>query len=184
MTQDAPTRHGPVVSAPPVVWGPRYGRRVLQSGDGMSSHTVREGARTELHELADAYPDRIEVETVDISQLEQVATLRDRLVGRSFDMLFINAGTANMKDEIAGEIATDEYARVLVTNALGPMRVIEACRTLVGADGLIGVMSSGQGSITNNTNGRHEVYRSSKAALNQLVSSYAARMPTIRARWC
>ncbi len=137
--------------------------------------TMREGARTELHELADAYTDRIEVETVDISQPEQVAALRDRLVGRSLDMLFINAGTANMKDEIAGEIATDEYARVLVTNALGPMRVIEACRTLVGADGLIGVMSSGQGSITNNTNGRHEVYRSSKAALNQLVRSYAAR---------
>jgi NAD(P)-dependent dehydrogenase (short-subunit alcohol dehydrogenase family) len=136
--------------------------------------TVREGARTELHELADAYPDRIEVETVDVSQPEQVATLRDRLVRRSFDMLFVNAGTANMKDEIAGEIATDEYARVLATNALRPMRVIEACQSFVGADGLIGVMSSGQGSITNTIDGLHEVYRSSKAALNQLVRSYAA----------
>ena len=101
--------------------------------------------------------------------------LRDRLASRVFDLLFVNAGTANMEDEIAGEIAAEEYTRVLVTNALGPMRVIEACRDLVAADGLIGVMSSGQGSITNNTNGLHEVYRSSKAALNQLVRSYAAR---------
>jgi NAD(P)-dependent dehydrogenase (short-subunit alcohol dehydrogenase family) len=137
--------------------------------------TVRAGARTELHDLAEAHPDRIEIETVDIAQPQQIVMLRDRLASRVFDLLFVNAGTANMEDEIAGEIATEEYARVLVTNALGPMRVIEACRNLVAADGLIGVMSSGQGSITNNTNGLHEVYRSSKAALNQLVRSYAAR---------
>ncbi|MDD1452076.1 SDR family oxidoreductase [Sphingomonas sp. H160509] len=137
--------------------------------------TVRAGARTELHDLAEAHPDRIEIETVDIAQPQQIAMLRDRLASRVFDLLFVNAGTANMEDEIAGEITTEEYARVLVTNALGPMRVIEACRNLVAADGLIGVMSSGQGSITNNTNGLHEVYRSSKAALNQLVRSYAAR---------
>lgn len=137
--------------------------------------TVRAGARTELHDLAEAHPDRIEIETVDIAQPQQIAMLRDRLASRVFDLLFVNAGTANMEDETAGEIATEEYARVLVTNALGPMRVIEACRNLVAADGLIGVMSSGQGSITNNTNGLHEVYRSSKAALNQLVRSYAAR---------
>ncbi|MET4664074.1 SDR family oxidoreductase [Sphingomonas sp. PvP056] len=137
--------------------------------------TARAGARTELHDLADAHPDHIEVETVDITQPEQIFSLRDRLVGRSFDMLFVNAGTANMQDEIAGQIASAEFARVLVTNALGPMRVIEACRDLVTAEGLIGVMSSGQGSITNNANGLHEVYRSSKAALNQLVRSYAAR---------
>ena len=137
--------------------------------------TVRAGARTELHDLAEAHPDRIEIETVDIAQPQQITALRDRLASRVFDLLFVNAGTANMEDEIAGEIATEEYARVLVTNALGPMRVIEACRNLVAADGLIGVMSSGQGSITNNTNGLHEVYRSSKAALNQLVRSYAAR---------
>ena len=137
--------------------------------------TVRAGARTELHDLAEAHPDRIEIETVDIAQPQQIAMLRDRLASRVFDLLFVNAGTANMEDEIAGEIAAEEYTRVLVTNALGPMRVIEACRNLVAADGLIGVMSSGQGSITNNTNGLHEVYRSSKAALNQLVRSYAAR---------
>jgi NAD(P)-dependent dehydrogenase (short-subunit alcohol dehydrogenase family) len=137
--------------------------------------TMREATRTELHDLSDAYPGLIEIETVDITLPGQIAALEGRLRGRSFDVLFVNAGTANMKDEIAGEIASDEYARVLVTNALGPMRVIETCQDLVQADGVIGVMSSGQGSISNNTDGRHEVYRSSKAALNQLMRSYAAR---------
>ncbi len=41
--------------------------------------------------------------------------------------------------------------------------------------GTIGVMSSGQGSLTNNTNGNHEVYRGSKAALNMFMRSFAAR---------
>jgi len=36
-------------------------------------------------------------------------------------------------------------------------------------------MSSGQGSITNNVNGMREVYRGSKAALNQYMRCFAAR---------
>jgi NAD(P)-dependent dehydrogenase (short-subunit alcohol dehydrogenase family) len=137
--------------------------------------TMRGNARTALHDLADNHSDRIEIETVDVTRTGQIAALHDRLAGRCFDMLFVNAGTANMDDEIAGDVPTEEYARVLITNALGPLRVIEGCQDLVRAGGLIGVMSSGQGSITNNTNGRHEVYRSSKSALNQLLRSYAAR---------
>jgi NAD(P)-dependent dehydrogenase (short-subunit alcohol dehydrogenase family) len=46
---------------------------------------------------------------------------------------------------------------------------------LVTESGLIGIMSSGQGSVTNNVSGMREVYRGSKAALNQFMRSYAAR---------
>ena len=137
--------------------------------------TVRGNARTKLHELAEEHEDRIELETLDITEVAQISALHDRLSGRTFDMLFVNAGTANMNDETVANVPTDEFARVLITNALSPMRVIEGLQVLVRADGLIGVMSSGQGSISDNTNGRHEVYRSSKSALNQLMRSYAAR---------
>lgn len=137
--------------------------------------TVRGTARTELHDLADGQRGNIEIETLDIDQPDQITAIRDRLSDRSFDILFVNAGTANMKDETVADIPTDEFARVLVTNALSPMRLIEKLQDHVRADGLIGVMSSGQGSISDNLNGRHEVYRSSKSALNQLMCSYAAR---------
>jgi NAD(P)-dependent dehydrogenase (short-subunit alcohol dehydrogenase family) len=63
----------------------------------------------------------------------------------------------------------------MVTNALSPLRVIEALQDLVSPAGTIGVMSSGQGSVANNTNGLREVYRGSKAALNMFMRSYAAR---------
>jgi len=138
--------------------------------------TVRGGARTELHDLADEHPGRIEVETLDVTNPDQITALRGRLSGRSFDILFHNAGIANANPrESAAEVSTEEFVRVLVTNALSPMRVIQGLQDLVPAHGLIGVMSSGQGSISNNERAGNDVYRASKAALSQLMRSYAAR---------
>jgi NAD(P)-dependent dehydrogenase (short-subunit alcohol dehydrogenase family) len=137
--------------------------------------TVQDGARTALHDLADKYHGRLEIETLDVTKADQIAALRDRLSGRTFEILFHNAGTANKKDEIISEVSTDEFVRVMITNALSPMRVVEGLEALVSLNGLIGIMSSGQGSISNNEKGGHEVYRGSKAALNQYMRSYAAR---------
>ncbi len=138
--------------------------------------TVRGAKPTLLHDLADTYGDRVEIEHLDITEPDEIAGLRDRLAGRRFDILFVNAGTANADREATmADISTDEFARVMVTNALGPLRVVEGLQGLVPSDGMIGVMSSGQGSIANNTNGRHDIYRGSKAALNMYMRSYAAR---------
>jgi NAD(P)-dependent dehydrogenase (short-subunit alcohol dehydrogenase family) len=137
--------------------------------------TVRGRARTKLHDLANEYEGRVEIESLDITEPNQIATLRGRLSGRSFDILFVNAGTANPDDGTIAEVPTEEFVRVMVTNALSPMRVVEGLQNLVPANGLIGIMSSGQGSVSNNEKGRHEVYRASKAALNQCMRSYAAR---------
>ena len=59
------------------------------------------------------------------------------------------------------------------------MRVIESLGRCVPTTGTIGVMSSGQGSIANNETGMREVYRGSKAALNMLMRSFAARPSAI-----
>ena len=138
--------------------------------------TTQGGARTELHRLADQHPGRIEVETLDVTAPEQIAELRGRLSGRRFEILFHNAGIANANPhQSAGTVSTEEFVRVLVTNALSPMRVVEGLQDLVPANGLIGVMSSGQGSISNNERAGNDVYRGSKAALNQFMRCYAAR---------
>jgi NAD(P)-dependent dehydrogenase (short-subunit alcohol dehydrogenase family) len=138
--------------------------------------TVQDGARTGLHDLADENPGRIEIETLDITERDQITALHDRLLGRRFDILFHNAGIANANPrESVAEVSTEAFVRVMVTNALSPTRVIEGLQDLVPADGLIGVMSSGQGSIGNNEKGGADVYRASKAALNQFMRCYAAR---------
>jgi len=137
--------------------------------------TVRGSGQSELHELADAHPDQVSIAPLDITDSDQISELRERLSGRAFDILFVNAGTANPTTQTIAEVSTEEFVRVMLTNALGVMRAVEGFQDLVPPTGLIGVMSSGQGSIANNTKGGFEVYRGSKAALNQYMRSYAAR---------
>jgi NAD(P)-dependent dehydrogenase (short-subunit alcohol dehydrogenase family) len=138
--------------------------------------TVRNGTtRSELHELADAHPDRLEIEILDINEPAQIASLHDRLSGRALEILFVNAGTTNNERTPIGEVPTEDFVNLMITNALSPMRVLEALQDRVTPSGLIGVMTSGQGSITNNTTGMREVYRGSKAALNMFMRSFAVR---------
>jgi len=137
--------------------------------------TERDARTSRLHRLAEAHPGRLEIENVDIVHPDQVRALRARLGSRRFDTLFVNAGVKNDDRETIADVSTEEFVRVMVTNALSPMRVIEVLEDTVVPDGTIGVMSSGQGSIANNESGRHEVYRGSKAALNMFMRSYAAR---------
>ena len=153
----------------------RYGRRVPEKGWNVVGTVRAASGRTKLYELAEEFQGRLEVETLDICEQAQVTALRERLSGRVFEMLFVNAGTTNKEKETIGEVTTGEFVRVMVTNSLCPMRVVESFQDLVSESGLIGVMSSGQGSIANNVTGMREVYRGSKAALNQFMRSYAAR---------
>ena len=137
--------------------------------------TGRDGSLDKLQRLAATAHGALDVESVDITLPQQVAALHGRLAARPLDLLFVNAGVANDASETIADVSTDEFVRVMVTNSLSPMRVIEAFQDLVRPAGTIGIMSSGQGSLTNNTNGNFELYRGSKAALNMFMRSFAVR---------
>jgi NAD(P)-dependent dehydrogenase (short-subunit alcohol dehydrogenase family) len=137
--------------------------------------TVRGSAHTPLHELKHSAGDRLLIEQLDIDEPAQITTLREHLQGLPLDVLFVNAGIALDADKPIGELGTEAFVRMMVTNALSPMRVIETLDTLVAPGGVIAVMSSGLASVANNTDGGWEGYRASKAALNTLMRSYAAR---------
>jgi NAD(P)-dependent dehydrogenase (short-subunit alcohol dehydrogenase family) len=138
--------------------------------------TIRStSTKTALNELAEMSGGQLEIETVDINYPDQVSALLTRLASRRFDMLLVNAGVKNDDRETIADVSTDEFKRVMVTNALSPMRVVETLQEVVLPTGTIAIMSSGQGSVTNNQNGNYEVYRGSKAALNMFMRSFAAR---------
>jgi NAD(P)-dependent dehydrogenase (short-subunit alcohol dehydrogenase family) len=138
--------------------------------------TARAHSTERLDALSRQHPGALRVETVDITEPAQVAALRARLEGEAIDLLFVNAGVVNTDDDaIVANVATDEFLRVMLTNTLSPMRVVEALQDLVPPSGTIGLMSSGQGSLANNTRAGHEAYRASKAALNMCMRSFAAR---------
>jgi NAD(P)-dependent dehydrogenase (short-subunit alcohol dehydrogenase family) len=137
--------------------------------------TGRQHSTAKLCEFAAKSDGALEVETVDITSQDQLAALRERLAHRRLDVLFVNAGVKNDDRETIADVSTEEFVRVMVTNALSPMRAVETLQDLVRPGGTIGVMSSGQGSVTNNVKGNYEVYRGSKAALNMFMRSFAAR---------
>lgn len=137
--------------------------------------TERDGSKSKLHDLVKKSDGRLDIETVDITYPAQVTALHARLASGKFDLLFVNAGVKNDDRETIADVSTEEFVRVMVTNALSPMRVIETLQDLVLPTGTIGLMSSGQGSVANNESGNYEVYRASKAALNTLMRSFAAR---------
>jgi NAD(P)-dependent dehydrogenase (short-subunit alcohol dehydrogenase family) len=115
------------------------------------------------------------IETLDINIADQIAALRQKLKGEKIDLLFVNAGISNGAGETLPHSTDDAFASIMTTNALSPLRVIEAFADLVPDNGVIAVMSSGLGSVENNTAGGWEFYRASKAALNTLLRSFASR---------
>lgn len=137
--------------------------------------TVRGDARTGLHALAEQVAGRLAIERLEITDPGRIGALRERLSARAFDLLFVNAGVSNGRAETVREVSTEDFVRVMVTNALSPLRVVEALHGLVRPEGAVAVMSSGLGSVSNNESGGWETYRASKAALNTLMRSFAAR---------
>ncbi|MEJ8654507.1 SDR family oxidoreductase [Streptomyces sp. MS1.AVA.3] len=136
--------------------------------------TVRGSRHTGLHDLAEASGGPLTIESLEMTEPEQISALRDRLAQRTLDLLFVNAAITR-GDIPIGEVPTDMFTEVMITNALSPMRVVESLRPRVAPTGTIGIMSSDQGSIALNTEGGQDLYRASKSALNQLMRSYAAR---------
>src|SRR6202522_4080042 len=92
--------------------------------------TERNRTTSKLHDLLRSTEDRLEIETVDINYPDQVSALRARLASRKFDMLFVNAGVTNDGGKTIPDVSTEEFVRVMITNALSPMRAIERLQDL------------------------------------------------------
>ena len=137
--------------------------------------TVRSAGHSGLHETVQTSGGRLMIEQLEMTDLAAVKALGERLSGLELDLLFVNAGVANGAGDRVDQVSTEEFTRVMVTNALSPMRIVERLGELVRPNGTIAVMSSSLGSVSLNEKGGWEVYRASKAALNTLMRSYAAR---------
>lgn len=116
----------------------------------------------------------VRVERVDITDDAAVAELRRRLDGDRFDLVFVNAGISPARRGDALEVGLDEATAVFVTNAIAPARLARRFVDRVRDGGTVAFMSSGLGSVADNTHGYSELYSASKAALNSLARSLAA----------
>lgn len=113
------------------------------------------------------------VEAVDVADAGSRAALVERLGGRVFDAIILNAGVAGPR-RMGG--ADDELLDVLHANAVGPTQLAWALRNAVKPDiGVLAFTTSMMGSIADNASGGADTYRASKAALNTYARSFELR---------
>ncbi len=136
--------------------------------------TVRSRSE-ELENLARGAGGRLAIETLDITSPGETAALAGRLAGQRFDLLFLNAGMMVGRGVPLTDVPDGDIVSIFLTNAISPIRVADGLLGLVAPGGMVAFMSSILGSIATNDDGRAELYRASKAALNSLVRSFRAR---------
>lgn len=115
----------------------------------------------------------IEVHTLDVTDHAAVKALASTLRGQSIDVLIANAGIMGKGSSRLGSIDYDAWEEVLRVNVLAPASFAEAfVDNLASSERrLFVVISSGMGSISDNTSGGFYAYRSSKAAVNMVIKS-------------
>jgi NAD(P)-dependent dehydrogenase (short-subunit alcohol dehydrogenase family) len=113
---------------------------------------------------------------LDVTNPESVAALLETLDSRPIDYLINNAGIYGSRDgQSVGRIDYENWRQVLETNLLAPTRLSEALIENVAASErkVMATISSQMGSTTNNSGGNY-LYRSSKAAINNVMRGLAA----------
>src|SRR5262245_31802214 len=123
----------------------------------------------------------VSIENLDVADLVSVAELGERLKGVPIDVLIHNAGIGKAGPRI-DRVDPDDVERDLRVNALGPLRVTQTLLAglSAGQRKMIVGITSGLGSLSENTSGGWGAYRISKAALNQLFRTMAADLRTLR----
>ena len=128
-----------------------------------------------LKKLAPSARDMISVVAMDVADNDTVRnaalTLKDVVV----DILINSAGIAGVPQQSTGKIDYASWARVLDVNTMGPLRVLEAFTDNLARSErrLVVTITSGMGSLADNTSGGSIAYRSSKAAVNMVMRSAA-----------
>jgi NAD(P)-dependent dehydrogenase (short-subunit alcohol dehydrogenase family) len=127
----------------------------------------------ELRKLADGSGGRIRVLRMDVADGASVKAAAAELGREPVDLLLNNAGIGSPPRKTLGSLDYAAWMRVLDVNTLGPVRVVEALLDNVASSDrrLIVTITSGMGSIGDNTSGGSYAYRSSKAAVNMAVKS-------------
>lgn len=117
----------------------------------------------------------VRAETADTTDVKSVEALRETLNGAQFDAIIVNAGVGGPQAN-PRTVSDEEFTKLYVTNALAPVRFAEIFSKLVKPKtGVVGFMTSVLGSVEGASAGGMELYRGSKAALNSLTRSFAAR---------
>ena len=148
-------------------------RQLLQRDDVHLFATCRTPERADqLSDLARKHPKKMAVLKMDVNDASSIdsAVAAISAETRALDLLINNAGIAPRGDHQSrdmGDLSAADLSEVIITNAVGPLIVTQACRDLLkaGDDPRVVMISSSMGSLQR-AGGSSYGYRMSKAAMN------------------
>ncbi len=103
----------------------------------------------------------------NLESVRQAATQ----IEEPIDIVINSAGIGGKRDQKTGNVDYESWREVLNVNTMGPLRVTEVFVDHLARSErkLVVTITSGMGSITDNTSGGSIPYRSSKAAVNMVM---------------
>jgi NAD(P)-dependent dehydrogenase (short-subunit alcohol dehydrogenase family) len=144
--------------------GREFVRQYAKAGWRVLATARTSEAVEELHELG-AQPFQL-----DVAKPEEIAALGWKLDGERLDVALIVSGVYGPRTEGVEIVSAEDFEYVMNTNVRGPMQLIPMLLPLVdAANGVLAVLSSRMGSITQTTGTTGWLYRASKAALNDVL---------------
>ena len=155
--------------------GLEFTRQYLAEGYAVIAATRNPGAAHRLRQLERDSKGRLTLLEADVADTASVRRAAALVQTPAIDVLINNAGVYGGEAQTIGSIDYHEWMRVLDINVLGPMRVCEAFLDRVAQSDrrLIVTITSGMGSLADNTSGGYIAYRTSKAAVNMAMRTAA-----------
>jgi NAD(P)-dependent dehydrogenase (short-subunit alcohol dehydrogenase family) len=153
--------------------GLEFTRQYLAEGYAVIAACREPSKAQALHSIAQNSKGELTVVTADVTDAASVQRAAAQVKG-AVDILLNCAGVIGGRGHL-GSIDYQDWRQVLEVNLMGPARLCEAFVDHVARSSrrLMVTITSGMGSLADNTSGGFIPYRTSKAAVNMLMRSAA-----------
>jgi NAD(P)-dependent dehydrogenase (short-subunit alcohol dehydrogenase family) len=162
--------------------GLEFARQYLADGWQIFAACRNPAAADKLQRLAKGSSGKLTIVPMDVTNSESTRQAAEQLDGAAIDVLVNSAGATGVSGQRPGHVDYESWARVLDVNTMGPLRVLESFIDHIARSErrLVVTITSGMGSIGDNTSGGSIAYRSSKAAVNMVMRSAAIDLASRR----
>jgi NAD(P)-dependent dehydrogenase (short-subunit alcohol dehydrogenase family) len=155
--------------------GLEFARQYLADGWQVFAACRDPASAGELQRSARDSSGSLTVVAMDVTDAASIRKAAAQLSDVAIDLVINSAGITGVSGQRPGNIDYASWARVLDVNTMGPLRVLETFIDHIARSKrkLVVTITSGMGSIGDNTSGGSIAYRTSKAAVNMVMRSAA-----------
>lgn len=163
--------------------GLEFTRQYLEKGKHVFATCRHPERAADLKKLLTKFPETLSIQKMDVSDARSIESAHTAISKETdtIDLLINNAGVYSAKgsaspQETIGKLNFDDAIGVFRVDAIAPILVAQEFLDLLRASQRAKIvnLTSGYGSVSNNTSGYPYYYSSAKAALNQMTRTLAA----------